>query len=122
MTKKEVAQNFSIGEFSSVYNHIAEKAIWTVVGESEFTGKEAILKNCEQVAAYFRSVETKFMTTHIIAEGRKVVVSGTAEFIRGGKTVSFISACDVYEFGETDQIEKIRSYCIQQDPAKIGKY
>ncbi len=121
MTTKEVAQNFSMGEFSSVYDRIAEKAVWTVLGENEYTGKDAILNYCEQVSSYFRSVETKFATTHIIAEGRKVVVSGTAEFIRGGKTVSFISACDVYEFSETDQIEKISSYCIQQDPAKIGK-
>lgn len=36
-----------------------------------------------------------------------------AEFLRDNKRVSFVSACDVYEFNDDNQIQKITSYCIQ---------
>lgn len=115
MTKKEIAHQFSHGEFNSVIGFISENAVWTVVGENLFDGREAIINNCDQVAAYFQSVETKFTTQHVIAEEDKVMVSGTAEFIRDRKTVSFVSACDLYEFNQEGQIEKITSYCIQHN-------
>jgi hypothetical protein len=113
MTKTEIAQAFSIGEFDQIADSIAENAEWEVVGENRFVGKKAILENCTQVAAYFKSVTTNFQTLNVIAEDQKVVINGTAEFIRGGKRVSFISACDLYEFDGEDQIQKITSYCIQ---------
>ena len=43
-----------------------------------------------------------------------VVVNGTAEFLKDGKQISFISACDIYEFNEDKKIEKITSYCIEK--------
>ena len=113
MTKTEIAQAFSIGEFDQIADSIAENAEWEVVGENRFIGKKVILQNCEQVAAYFKSVTTNFQTLNVITEGQKVVVDGTAEFIRDGKRVSFISACDLYDFDENNQIQRITSYCIQ---------
>lgn len=113
MTKTEIAQAFSIGEFDRIADFIAENAAWEVVGENRFIGKKAILENCEQVAAYFKSVTTNFQTLNVIAEDQKVVVNGTAEFFRDGKRVSFISACDLYDFDENNQIQKITPYCIQ---------
>jgi hypothetical protein len=113
MTKTEIAQAFSIGEFDQIIPFIAENADWEVVGENRFVGKKAILENCNQVAAYFRSVTTDFKTMNVISEGEKVMVNGTAEFIRDGKRVSFIYACDLYEFDKEDKIQKITSYCIQ---------
>ena len=76
-------------------------------------GKQAIIDYCEQVGNYFKSVTTDFKTLNIIADGNKVVVNGTAEFMRENKSVSFVSACDVYEFDDNHQIQNITSYCIQ---------
>ncbi|HQS06100.1 MAG TPA: hypothetical protein PLT16_10750, partial [Daejeonella sp.] len=84
-----------------------------VVEEDKFIGKNAIIENCIQVGQYFKSVTTNFKTLNVISEANKVVVTGTAEFIRDGKRISFISACDLYEFNDSDQIQKIISYCIQ---------
>lgn len=50
----------------------------------------------------------------MITDGNKVVITGTAEFSRDNKRVSFVSACDVYEFNDKEQIQKITSYCIQR--------
>ncbi|MBK8080212.1 MAG: nuclear transport factor 2 family protein [Saprospiraceae bacterium] len=113
MTKTEIAKAFSNGEFEKTYQFISDKAEWTVIEEAIFIGKKAILDNCEQVDNYFTSVTTKFKTLNIITDGNKVVINGTAEFLRDNKRISFVSACDVYEFNEKSEIQKITSYCIQ---------
>jgi len=115
MTKIEIAKNFSNGYFEKTYPHISEDAEWDVVEENKFVGKKAIIEQCEQVTQYFKSVKTKFETFNIITEGNKVVISGTAEFIRDKQQVSFVYACDIYEFNKNDHLEKITSYCIKQN-------
>lgn len=113
MTKTEIAKAFSIGEFEKIYKFISNNAEWTVIEEEKIIGKQAIIDKCEQVGNYFKSVTTNFKTLNIIADENKVVINGTAEFIRDNKRVSFISACDVYEFNDNTQIQKVTSYCIQ---------
>jgi ketosteroid isomerase-like protein len=113
MDKKEIAQAFSNGEFEKTYKYISDDAVWSVVEEEIFIGKQAIVNNCEQVGNYFKSVTTDFKVLNIIADKNKVVINGTAEFLRNKKRVSFISACDIYEFNDNEQIQKITSYCIQ---------
>lgn len=115
MTKTEIAKAFSNGEFEKIYSFISDNAVWTVVEEETFTGKKAIVDNCEQVKNYFKSVTTDFKTLNVIEDDNKVVINGTAEFLRDNKRVSFVSACDVYEFNANDQIQNITSYCIQSN-------
>ncbi len=109
-----VAESFSKGRFTETYDYLAPDVHWVVVEESETTGKEEVIKKCGQVAAYFESVETDFKTQHIVRSEQIVVVSGTAEFFRGGTSISFVSACDMYEFDDSDHLSKITSYCIQR--------
>jgi hypothetical protein len=73
-----------------------------------------VIDNCEQVAAYFKSVTTNFTTENIIVDHNRVAIEGTAEFVTAGKRVSYVWACDVYEFNDKKEIEKITSYCIQE--------
>ena len=113
MTKIEIAEAFSKGEFKKTYEFISENAQWIVIEDDNFIGKQAIIDNCEQVGKYFKSVTAVFKTLNIIADNSKVVIEGTAEFLRNDIRVSFVSACDVYQFNSNDKIEKITSYCIQ---------
>jgi ketosteroid isomerase-like protein len=113
MTIKEIANAFSNGEFDKVTDLIEEDAVWEVIEENTFVGRQAIVENCNQVAGYFSSVTTDFKTLHVIAENNMVVVNGTAAFFRNNKKVSFVSACDLYTFTDTNKIQKITSYCIQ---------
>lgn len=112
--KKRLASAFSDGKFEVTYTHLHENVLWHVVGEKEFIGKQAVINRCEEVAAYFASLTTNFVTNHIISEGNLVVVNGSGEFLRDGKRVSMISASEWYEFGGDNQIVKIYSYCIQE--------
>jgi hypothetical protein len=113
MTKAELAQAFSIGEFDKTFPYIADNAVWTIVEENTFIGKSAIINNCELVSNYFKTVETEFKTLNVIEDKNKVVVNGTAAFLIDKQCISFVSACDIYEFDEQNFIEKIMSYCIE---------
>lgn len=114
MNKEQIAALFSTGQFIKVYDYIAEDAKWEVVEENNFVSKQAIIDNCEQVAQYFQSVTTHFIIKNIISNDSMVVVEGTAEFMSENKRAAFVTACDVYTFNEKNQIESIKSYCIQQ--------
>lgn len=113
MTKEQIAKAFSNGEFEKTYNYLAEDAEWIVVEENHFKGRNAIIKNCEQVGNYFKTVTTDFKTFNVISSQNKVVVNGTAEFLIENKRKSFVSACDIYVFDENNKIQNITSYCIQ---------
>jgi ketosteroid isomerase-like protein len=113
MTKSAVATAFSRGAFDQIYDHLSEDARWEVLGENTFENKQAIIKQCTEVAAYFKSVTTHFEVHQVIEEKNKIVVTGTAEFIRNGQRVSFVHGCDIYLFNEQGQIQSITSYCIQ---------
>ncbi|MCK0148174.1 nuclear transport factor 2 family protein [Arenibacter sp. F26102] len=110
--KKEIAELFSNGKFEKVISHLSDGIVWNVVGENTYTGKKAVSENCQQTAEYFKSVQTDFKTDEVIVSENKVIVIGTAEFKRDGKSLNFISACDVYDFNDKNEIEKISSYCI----------
>lgn len=112
MTLERITKAFSNGQFEMIYPFLSETIEWIVVGENHFIGKNAVIENCEQIAAYFKSVTTRFKTLHVIANDNKIVITGTAEFIRDNKRSSFIEASDLYEFNENNKLERITSYCI----------
>lgn len=113
-TKKEIAEAFSTGNFEITYPYLAENIEWNVVGENIFKDKKAVLQNCEQTAKYFKSVTTNFKTQNVISENNRIAVNGTAEFFRDNKRIAFVQACDVYEFSDKNELQKITSYCINE--------
>ncbi|MBX2962366.1 MAG: nuclear transport factor 2 family protein [Cyclobacteriaceae bacterium] len=118
MKKKDIAQAFSGGEFEKCFNYLTDQTIWNTPGEQYLTGRSEIAPFCKKIAAYFSGVSTKFNQLNLIENDRCVAITGTAEFIREGKRVSFISSCDVYEFDIHNNIVSINSYCITERPVK----
>ncbi|MFZ4769910.1 MAG: nuclear transport factor 2 family protein [Ferruginibacter sp.] len=114
LTIKQIAESFSVGQFDKVYQHMSDTIVWNIVGENRFVGKKAVIENCKQVASYFKAVTTNFKTENIISDNNLVAIDGTAEFIKDGMRVSYNWACDVYEFNDRKEMEKITSYCIQE--------
>jgi hypothetical protein len=113
MTQRQIAEAISGGSFELAYPHLAENIIWSVIGEFQLKGKKNVIEKFEQTSDYFKSVKTDFKTLNVIADKDYVVINGTAEFIRDGRRVAFVSACDVYEFTGSSTLKKITSYCIQ---------
>lgn len=112
--QKDIAESFSNGNFEQTFPHLSENIIWNVIGENQFKGKSEVVENCKKTAEYFKSVQTDFKTEDVIVSDNKVVIRGTGEFIRDGKRVNLIVACDVYEFNDKNELEKISSYCIPE--------
>ncbi|WP_290796313.1 nuclear transport factor 2 family protein [Flavihumibacter sp. UBA7668] len=113
MTKTSIATFFSSGNFEETFPFLGENASWNVIEENQFDGKAAILKQCRDVAAYFKTVTTNFRVLQVIEGENKIAVSGTAEFLRNGKRISFIHGCDIYLFTDDGLLESITSYCIK---------
>ncbi len=112
MTNKDIALAFSNGHFEQAYPYLADDVCWSVKGEESFQGKEAVVEQSQKIAAYFASVSTDFQTDKVLESGSTVVVAGTAEFFREGKSINFTSACDVYEFDGQGRVVGIDSYCV----------
>lgn len=110
--QKEIAESFSNGNFELTFPYLAENIVWNVVGENLFNGKIKVIENCKQTSEYFKSIETDFKTEDVIVAEDKVIIRGTGEFIRDGKRVNLITACDVYEFNDNNELKAITSYCI----------
>ncbi len=55
---------------------------------------------------------TDFKTLNVIIDDNQVVINGTADFIHDGKSIAFVSSCDIYKFNDLRELQKITSYCI----------
>ena len=111
---EQIAEEFSLGSFESTFPHLSEDIEWNIVGENTFSGKSEVISNCKRTAEYFSSVDTKFVTEEIISVKNKVVIIGSAEFLKNGERISFVKASDYYEFDNEGKILKISSYCISE--------
>lgn len=114
MTKSEIAQAFSQGDFENCFTYLTDKTTWNTPGEQNLKGRAEIESFCNTIKAYFDSVTTNFQQIHIIENNNCVSINGTADFIRDGKRISFVSSCDVYEFAVDHTILSITSYCITE--------
>ncbi|WP_020615423.1 nuclear transport factor 2 family protein [Paenibacillus daejeonensis] len=108
----DIAAAFSKGHFEVAYPFFADHIEWNIIGENRFAGKEAVMANCKRTASYFDSVTTDFQMSNIIADHNRVAINGTATFTRGDEKLAFVSACDVYEFNDNHELQRIDSYCI----------
>ncbi|OYZ51570.1 MAG: hypothetical protein B7Y15_05245 [Bacteroidetes bacterium 24-39-8] len=118
MTKSEISQAFSGGQFEKCLDYLTDQTIWNTPGEQFLKGRQEIEPFCKKITAYFNSVNTNFKQLNLIENDRCVAINGTAEFIRDGIRVSFISSCDVYEFDSDNKILSINSYCITEPQEK----
>jgi ketosteroid isomerase-like protein len=118
MTKTEIARAFSGGQFDKCMDYLTEQTTWNTPGEQYLEGRKEIEPFCRKTAAYFDSITTNFKQLNLIENDTCVAINGTAEFLRDGKRVSFVSSCDVYEFDGNKKIVSIHSYCITENPGK----
>ncbi|MDP9079416.1 MAG: nuclear transport factor 2 family protein [Bacteroidota bacterium] len=111
-THKQIATEFSGGNFEFTYPYLAADVSFNIVGEQLITGKGKLIEFCTGTAKYFTEVTTKFNLDNLIVDDECVAINGTAEFYleKEGRT-SYISSCDVYKFKD-GMLQAITSYCI----------
>lgn len=111
ITNQQICEEFSKGNFKTVYNYLAEDIEWNIVGDKIIKNKNSLIEFCDKTAEYFASVTTVFNMIYLIAENNCVAINGTAAFINKEKKSTNVSSCDVYHFKD-GKIQNITSYCI----------
>jgi SnoaL-like domain len=114
LSPQQIAEAFSFGRFDETYPYLSDAISWEIVNEKTLQGKDAVIENCDQTAAYFKTVTTQFNMLHCICSGDFVVINGTAEFINANNKRTSVSACDMYRF-ENGLLAQVTSYCIVMD-------
>jgi SnoaL-like domain len=114
LVNKEICIAFSNGNFNIAYNFFADDIEWNIVGDKILSGKKNVMDFCNNTAAYFTTVTTKFTIGNLIADNNCVAIDGTAQFITKQNKITNISSCDVYFFND-GLLKKITSYCIVTD-------
>lgn len=112
VSHKQIAKAFSNGNFKITYPFLADNIEWKVIKNFECNGKKEVIEQCDETAKYFASISTDFKQSGVIENKNKVVITGTAELSKNTKRIAFISACDVYQFNNSGQLQKITSYCL----------
>ncbi len=115
LSKKEICEAFSTGNFESTFNYLDENISWNIIGTQILTGKEKIIEFCIQTSNYFKETKTTFTLKNIILDKKMCSIDGTAEFINCENRSTFINSCDIYKF-ENEKLIEITSYCLVKKP------
>ncbi|MDP1372262.1 nuclear transport factor 2 family protein [Acinetobacter lwoffii] len=111
MMLTDIAQCFSIGQFSQIQPYFSEDIVWEIVGEQRLSGIDQVLKHCQSIEQYFKLTPHEFQIQSIHQADHHVIIQGEAYFHNGNQT-THISACDVYTFNDLNQLVQVQSYCI----------
>jgi ketosteroid isomerase-like protein len=111
-TPREVAEAFSGHRFRDAYDALAPDIRWTLVGEDELVGRQAVVDACEGTLAELASGTAEFSRFVVVADGDAVAVDTVARYTDGDGEVSVVSSCDVYAFTD-GLVTAIRSYAVE---------
>jgi SnoaL-like domain len=110
-TTTQIAEAFSGGKFEFAYPYLSDDIKWNIVGDKILSGKNDLIKFCDQTAEYFLTVTTRFNMSNVIVGDNTVAINGTAEFINKENKKTVVASCDVYIF-ENGKLKEVTSYCI----------
>lgn len=108
---RQIAEAFSRHRFDEAYPYLHEDVCWTLVGDRELVGRDAVLATCAQSAAYLAGVTATFRRIRVVEGDRCVVVDCEVDYAEGGGT-SRVASCDLYDFTD-GRLTGITSYTVQ---------
>jgi hypothetical protein len=111
-SEEAIARAFSGHDFASAYEHMAQEISWTLVGGERLVGRDAVVRRCEESAAYIAGVTTRFAKLEVLSGGGFVVVESEATFTDDGGDTSIVASCDVYRFSG-GMLSAISSYNVE---------
>jgi ketosteroid isomerase-like protein len=107
---RSIAEAFSRHRFDEAYPYLHEDVRWTLVGDRELVGRDAVVSTCRQSAAYLAGVTSTFRRVRVVAGESGVVVDCQVDYTEPSGT-SRISSCDLYEFTD-GRLTSITSYTV----------
>ena len=109
---KQIAQYFSKHQFELTYPFLADTIEWHLVGGEPITGKENVVRACDESAQYMKEITTKFTKFKVISSDGCVVIDSLTEYIDKENQSTMVASCDIYEFAN-NHLAAITSYCIE---------
>ncbi|MCW3123732.1 MAG: hypothetical protein JWQ38_3224 [Flavipsychrobacter sp.] len=106
---QKICEEFSKGNFSATYDHLAETIKWKIVGDKTIDGKESMISFCDKMLIEMGA--SALTNTNIIAEGSHIAIEGSCKYTNDKNEPACVEYCDVYHSGE-GKILTITSYCI----------
>lgn len=104
-----IANQFSQGNFASVYVHFSDEIEWNVIGNQIVKGRVSVIDFCTQMLVEMASAV--LTNDNSIETENQIVIEGKCRYFDAEEKESFVSYCDVYLF-ENSKIKRITSYCI----------
>ena len=111
LTIEDVARAFSGHDFEAAYPYLADRVVWTIVGEERLEGKAEVIAACERTAAYLAQANTEFQRLRALVGDDRVVIDSLAEYTDSDGSVSAVDSCDLYDF-EDGKLIAIATYNI----------
>ena len=102
---------FSIGQFSSVQSNFSKAITWQIVGERQLSGFNQVVKLCQSIAQYFKTVRHQFYIQAIYQSGLYVMIQSKTYF-PDTNLATRIATCEVYAVDALNQLIQIQFYCI----------
>jgi ketosteroid isomerase-like protein len=118
MDPEQVARAFSGHRFEEALLYLADDIVWTLVGETELTGSQAVAEACRSMAAELADIETVFHQFDVVVGALRgdgtdaVVVDSVADYVDKLGDTSTVASCDLYSFAD-GKLAAIRSYTVE---------
>ena len=114
-TITEIADAFSRHRFEETYPYMLDDIDWALVGENQITGKDNVVRVCEESANELTNVRTTFSKFRVITGEDCVVIDSRAEYIDSDNAISNVASCDIYDF-ISGNLAGITSYVFELEP------
>lgn len=111
-TIEQTAEAFCRHRFAEAYPYLLDDVRWTLVGDREVSGREDVIRTCEESAGYLAGVTTTFRKFRVVVGEDCVVVDSEAEYAGGDEQPSVVASCDIFDFSD-GRLSGITSYTHQ---------
>jgi hypothetical protein len=109
---KQIAESISKHQFEKSFEYFREDITWNMIGGEFVSGKEAVIKTCEESAKYLSGVKTTFHSFNTRIVENTVIIESSADYFDENNGKSAVASCDIYDFQE-GKLQAITSYNIE---------
>lgn len=105
-----LAEAFSRHRYAEVVDRLAPHVRWELVGEKVIEGRDAVIAQCEESAAYLATATTDFTVFRVIEGATTAVVESRATYRDPDGSESVVASCDLYDVDDEGRLASITSY------------
>lgn len=111
---QKINNAFMGGDADFIIENVTEDVQWNIVGESNYQGKDAIIKMLEPMRGV--AIE-EYVTKKIITHGNTAAIEGTMKMPNEAGEKKTYAFCDIYKLDKfkNGKIKELTAYIIELD-------